>query len=255
MTKQREPFPQPGPADAARTLTERAYALLRRDIVAGVLGPEEKLRTEALKDRYGLGGSTLREALTRLIGEALVTFEGQRGFRVAPVSEADFADLCAVRRLVEMEAMRQSIQAGDGAWEARVVAAHHRLSRVEDEMPARLEEVYDEWEDRNREFHKALIGACPSARLHAIHDQLMRQAERYRRITFASGRVVRRNVQAEHRAILEATLARDVDAACGLAASHIHRTLTVFGQVAHGTPPPTGQHNLDIHVDGRDSSA
>ena len=214
-----------------RTLTEHAYDVLRRDILTGALSPEMKLRTDTLKERYGLGGSTLREALTRLTGEALVTFEGQRGFRVAPASREDFADLCDVRRIVEIDALRRSIEAGNEDWEARVVAAYHRLSRVESQMPAHLEEVYEEWEKRNGAFHQALISACPSRWLKRIHDLLFQQAERYRRITFASGRVVPRNVHAEHKAIMEAAVARDVDAACGLAASHIARTLTVLDRV------------------------
>lgn len=223
-----------GGIDLPRTLTERAYAALRDDIVAGDLPPETKLQTQTLKSRYGLGGSTLREALTRLTGESLVTFEGQRGFRVASVSREDFADLCETRRLVEIDALRRSILAGDDRWEARVVAAYHRLSRIEDQMPERLEEIYGEWEERNRDFHKALISACPSRWLHRLHDVLCRQAERYRRITFASGRTLPRNVQQEHRAIMEAAIARDIDAACGLAASHIMRTLAVLELIVNG---------------------
>ncbi len=228
-----QPISSAGPDDltALRTLTERAYGALRTDILAGVLKPDAKLQTEALKIRYGMGGSTLREALTRLTGEALVTFEGQRGFRVAGTSREDFADLCDVRRIVEVEALRRSIVAGDDAWEARVVTAHHRLSKIEDQIPARLEAVYDEWENWNRAFHKALISACPSRWLIRMHDQLFQQAERYRRITFASGRLLPRNVQAEHEAIKIAAVARDVDAACGLAASHILRTLAVLDRI------------------------
>ena len=220
-----------------RTLTERAYAALRDDIVTGDLPPESKLQTQTLKARYGLGGSTLREALTRLTGESLVTFEGQRGFRVASVSREDFADLCDIRRLVEMDALRRSILTGDDRWEARVVAAYHRLSRIESQMPERLEEIYGEWEERNREFHKALIAACPSRWLHRLYDVLFRQAERYRRITFASGRTLPRNVQQEHRAIMEAAIARDIDAACGLAASHIMRTLAVLDEIGDDFRP------------------
>jgi GntR family transcriptional regulator, carbon starvation induced regulator len=216
---------------SVRTFTEQAYGMLRQDILAGTLAPEMKLRTEMLKSKYGLAGSTLREALTRLTGEALVTFEGQRGFRVAATSREDFADLCDIRRIVEVEALKRSIMAGDVDWESRVVASYHRLSRIEDQMPQRLEEVYDEWEKRNRNFHEALISACPSRWLHRMHDLLFQQAERYRRITFASGRSVPRNVQQEHKAILEATIARDVDAACGLAASHIQKTLSVLDQI------------------------
>ncbi len=73
--------------------------------------------------RRKVSGSTIREALTRLLGEALVTAEGQRGFRVAAASIEDFRDLSAVRRLVETEALRQAIAAGGEAWEADIVAA------------------------------------------------------------------------------------------------------------------------------------
>ncbi len=215
----------------ARTLTERAYGALRADILAGRLPPETKLQTEMLKARYGMGGSTLREALTRLTGEQLVTFEGQRGFRVAGASREDFADLCDIRRIVEVEALRRSILAGDDAWEARVVAAHHRLSKIEDQIPERLEEAYEDWEEWNRRFHKALISGCPSHWLHRTYDTLFQHAERYRRITYATGRVLQRSVQKEHTAIKEAALARDTDAACGLAASHIMRTLSILDRI------------------------
>ena len=69
---------------ASRTLIESAYAELRDDIIEGVLAPGEKLRVEHLKDRYGVGAGTLREAITRLVSDALAVAEGQRGFRVAP---------------------------------------------------------------------------------------------------------------------------------------------------------------------------
>jgi GntR family transcriptional regulator, carbon starvation induced regulator len=214
-----------------RTLTEQAYEQLLKDILSGSLKPEMKLQAETLKARYNVGGSTLREALTRLTAESLVTFEGQRGFRVAATSREDFADLCEIRKIVETEALRRSIVAGDDNWEANVVAAFHRLTKIEMQMPNNLEALYDEWEIRNRAFHRALLSACPSPWLLRIHDQLFQQAERYRRITFVSGGTLPRNVNQEHRAIMEAAIARDVDAACGLAASHILKTLSVLDEI------------------------
>src|SRR5689334_13226931 len=77
----------------APTLVETAYSALRREILEGAFKPGAKLRTEELRARYDVSGSTIREALTRLLGEALVTAEGQRGFRVAPASIEDFRDL------------------------------------------------------------------------------------------------------------------------------------------------------------------
>lgn len=214
--------------NGSRTLSEQAYETLRRDIIRGDLKPGSKLQSEMLKARYGFGGSTLREALTRLSAQMLVTFEGQRGFRVAEVSKADFADLSEMRKMVEIEALKRSIKAGDDDWEAGVVAAFHRLSKIEQEFPDKFGALYDEWEIRNRAFHDALISACNSRWLLRMHELLFQQSERYRRITYSSGTVIPRNVNEEHRRIMEAAIARDVDAACGLAASHIQKTVSVL---------------------------
>jgi GntR family transcriptional regulator, carbon starvation induced regulator len=215
---------------SARSLIEAAYSALREDILSGRLAPGEKLRVEMLKDRYNVGASTLREALTRLVGEALVTSEEQRGFRVAAVSLEDFADLTKARQLIEVEALRQAILEGDDTWEAGVVAAYHRLSKVEEKLGSNPIAYSDEFEDRNRDFHRALLAACQSRWLHHMHGILFQQSERYRRISLAH-REVPRDIHAEHAALFEAVLARDVDQACRVANDHINRTLQVVSQV------------------------
>jgi GntR family transcriptional regulator, carbon starvation induced regulator len=221
---------------STRTLSEFAYEGLRGDILSGVLSPESRLSANTLKSRYKVSASTLREALTRLVGDSFVTFEGQKGFRVAPISLEDFADLTEFRKLIETEALRRSIQNGDERWEGEVIASFHRLSKVEERLRGALAhrerevliKIRHEWEKRNRDFHTTLVSACNSKRMKQVHSVLYDQAERYRRITFNSQLEVSRDVHDEHRAILDATLARDADAACNFAASHIHKTLAVF---------------------------
>jgi DNA-binding GntR family transcriptional regulator len=92
-------------SEAPRTLSERAYLDVRQDIVSGRLAPGERLRVEHLKDRYDVGAGTLREALALLVSDALVTVEGQRGYRVAEISLADLKDLTDTRVMLETEAM------------------------------------------------------------------------------------------------------------------------------------------------------
>jgi len=108
-------------APAPRTLVERAYLALRHDVVCGKLVPGERLRVEHLKDQYEVGAGTLREALSLLMSDALVTSEGQRGFRVATISLADLEDVTNTRVMLETEALRQSIRHGDAQWEAALV--------------------------------------------------------------------------------------------------------------------------------------
>lgn len=222
---------QPGSIPPGRTLVEQAYAALRRDIIEGVFAPGARLRTEELRHRYNIGASTLREALTRLLGEALVTAEGQRGFRVAPISIDDFADLTRVRKLIETEALRQAIVAGDEVWEGRVVAAYYQLTKVEEHMRTDAKAHRATFERRNRDFHMALLSACPSVWLHRLYNVIYQQSERYRRISLVN-QTVRRDVHAEHQAIFDAVMARDVDLACRLIGDHIDRTLVVLEKVA-----------------------
>ena len=204
-----------------KTLSESAYDALRDDIVRGRLEPESKLRIEELRQSYGTGASPLREALNRLAGEGFVTMEGQRGFRVAPISTKDLADITRLRIMLECEAIRESIRRGDDEWEAGIVGASHRLAKVESG-----EQVFPEWELRNQEFHEALIAACDSAWLLKFRRTLYEQHKRYRLISILE-HDASRDVRAEHQAIMEAVLERDEKRACVATEAHIMRTVEV----------------------------
>ncbi|OIQ88880.1 DNA-binding transcriptional regulator CsiR [mine drainage metagenome] len=209
----------------AKTLIEYAYQRLRKDIISGALAPDSKLRIEHLRAQYEIGSSTLREALTLLVADALVVSEGQRGFRVAPISLEDLKDVTRMRKMMETLALRESIERGDDQWEAGIVAAFHRLSRVEERLEAEAEQVAESWEDRNSDFHKALISACSSRWILHFREILYHQSERYRRFSLVSQRG-ERDVHAEHKAIMDATLARDGDLACRLIEEHMDKTLS-----------------------------
>jgi GntR family carbon starvation induced transcriptional regulator len=212
-------------AGEPKTLVESAYRNLRRDIIEGRFAPGEKLRVEHLKDDYGVGAGTLREALSLLIADALVVSQGQRGFRVAPMSLADFADITRTRVMLECEALRQSMERGDDAWEGELAAAFHRLSRAEEKLSDGT--AREEWEERNRVFHEVLIAACPSRWIKHFLSILYHQAERYRRLSLYRSPIPR-DVHAEHAALFEATLARDTERATTIMADHIGMTLTAL---------------------------
>jgi GntR family transcriptional regulator, carbon starvation induced regulator len=217
-------------AEEPKTLVESAYRRLRDDIIDGVHAPGAKLRVEHLKDRYEVGAGTLREALTLLVADALVVAQGQRGFRVAPISMSDFEDITNTRVLLETEALRQSIAHGDVKWEGDVAAAFHLLSRAQEKLGKRAGPQLGEWEERNRAFHESLIAACPSRWIRHFVGILYRQSERYRRLALFK-RPIPRDVHAEHAAIFEATLERDAKRASELLAEHIRITLTAIRQL------------------------
>ncbi|MBP6276357.1 MAG: FCD domain-containing protein [Limnohabitans sp.] len=206
-----------------RTLVERAYLGLRHDVVCGKLAPGERLRVEHLKDQYAVGAGTLREALSLLVSDALVTSEGQRGFRVTPISMADLEDVTNTRVMLETEALRQSIRHGDAQWEAALKQSYELLTATERDL---AESGSDRWERRNKAFHEALIAGFNSTWSKYLLSILYRHAERYRNINWrltaahASGR----DVHQEHEAIYRAAIDRQEARAALALEAHIRLT-------------------------------
>jgi len=209
--------------DSPHTLATSIYGRLRRDILRGVFRPGERLRLDALCDRYEIGATPLREALNRLSAEELVNREEQRGFRVAPMSLADLAELTKTLCWITELALRESIRNGDQAWEEAVVLEAHRLARVPREGEDGYASFNPEWEERHRAFHLALIGACGSRWLIDFYAMLMDRNTRYRYLAFANGSEPR-DVEAEHQALYEAVLARNADRAVLAANMHVRKT-------------------------------
>lgn len=213
-----EADPRPG-EPGARTLIEQTYLLLREDILNGTLIPGEKLVIERLKHRYMVGAGTLREAISRLVSEAMVKAEGQRGFKVTPLSLDDIVDVTNVRVALETAALRKSIANGDDAWRLRLRLSFERISALEQPL---LPENILAWEAANAEFHEALLSACGSPWTLNLIRQLTQQSERYRR--YLVGLKSERDVHSEHQMIYESTIAgNEMRAALALEA-HICET-------------------------------
>jgi len=211
----------------AKTLTDQAYQRLREDIVHGAFEPGEKLRIEHLKKSYEVGATPLREALYRLSADGFVNVQGQRGFRVADMTQEDLEDLTNLRVALEGMALTQSVANGDDEWESRVVAAFHHLTKAEDQADPDIQE----WEVRNRDFHLALISRCASPWLMRFYETLYDQHKRYRNIARIDDRNTGRNVHAEHQAIYDAALAKNTEVLVDANERHIRGTAEITGKV------------------------
>ena len=204
-------------------LTEQAFRRLRQDVLAGTFAAGEKLKLDVLQEHYGFSSSPLREALSRLSQEGLVRADERRGFRVSPLSVEDMADITRMRLMLDLEALGASIDAGNDEWEAGIVAAFHRLEKVEKRLGDGPVVLDDDWSELHRSFHLSLIAACPSERLLMWSASLFDQAERYRRLS-ARTRQTGRRKSTEHRRIMDATLQRDKATAGALLTEHIRST-------------------------------
>jgi DNA-binding GntR family transcriptional regulator len=211
-------------ANKASTLALQAFDRLRADIISAKLKPGEKMLVEHLREAYGVGATPLREALSKLTSLELVTAEGQRGFRVAPVSVENLLDITKTRAWVEGAALRAAIDQGDRAWEAEILAAAHRLRGCPKQDGEKLS---DQWYSGNREFHDALVEACQSRQTMSFRAQLYDLSDRYRRLSVQHG-LGGRDFDLEHQRIMEAALARDANTAIKFTAEHFIETTRVI---------------------------
>jgi GntR family transcriptional regulator, carbon starvation induced regulator len=206
-------------ADDAATMADAIEARMRLDVISGSLEPRSALRMGSLKERYGVGTSPLREALTRLTGEGLVELEPNKGFRVKALSAEDLADIAYMRTALETAAIRTAIARGTDAWEADILATLHRLIKATERTGTDRDSL-DGWQMAHDAFHQALVSACGSPRLLAEQRRLADQHARYRRYLM-NDNFPRELLIQEHKGLAEAALARDADRAAELMAAHL----------------------------------
>lgn len=214
-----------------RSLVEDVYGALRTDILFGRRLPASRLPINEIAEEHAVSVSVVREAVTRLASEGLVEATPQRGFRVRPISLEHFRDLTWVRIQIETMALRQSIARGDVAWEADLVAAHHRLAVT----PMYLDDGTGntEWMAAHGAFHAALAAAAGSPVLERVRGQLYDASELYRYWSASlPHRGGRAHVADEHKAILDAALGRDADLAVDLVTRHLRATADQMEAIA-----------------------
>src|SRR3954454_19257742 len=127
----------------------RVRDLLEEAILGGELKPGERLRAEALAQRFGTSRTPIREALLQLEAHGLVEVEPNRGAVVKAFDRDDLQDLYEVRALIEPH------------------AAARAATRISEVGVARLEALCDEADQlvANEEFHRLILDAAQSPRL------------------------------------------------------------------------------------------
>lgn len=204
----------------SKSKTATVYETLKTELLDGVHRPGAKLAIDQLAERFGVNIGAVRESLSRLTSDHLVVAQPQKGFLVARVSVEDLLDLTAVRIDIETRCLRRSIELGTLEWEGRLLSTWHQLSRTQ---PVTDGIANADWARLHAQFHDDLIEACDSQWWLRLREQLYMQAERYRRMTLPHRRGGR-DVDAEHREILDLTLARDADKACAALTEHLNLT-------------------------------
>jgi GntR family transcriptional regulator, carbon starvation induced regulator len=173
--------PEPLLPDDGDTLTDLLRSSLRRDVLSLAFAPGVRLTLRELKLRYGTGATPLREAMWSLVGEGLIQYEPQVGFRVADASRDRLAGLGGLRQHVEPWALARAMQNDDRSWLAGVETAYARLAPI-DALVGDPRAIDPAWEEAHRLFHLSLLGGCRMPALLREVTRWYEETDRYRRL-------------------------------------------------------------------------
>lgn len=214
--------------DIQETRAVKVHEKLRSDILSGRLQPGEHLKSAALCTKYSTSVGALREALSKLADEGLVLNRPYQGYMVTPLSMTDLRDLTEARAAIESLVTKLSVGKGDVTWEANAIAAHHLLERatfIDDSDPGR---PTDEWAAAHTAFHFALMAGCPNQHLLQIAMKLRVEAALYQMWSVSFRHDPSRDGVIEHRAMLDAAIARDQELSADLVVDHLWHTANLL---------------------------
>ncbi len=193
---------------------ELAYSLLKERVTTLAYTPGDYLNTAHLMHELSFGRTPINHALHRLSNEGLVRIIPRKGVIVAPLSIDNALELIEVRSANES------------------LCARLAATNITDDQLAQLRSLADDFDTAaarrdtaavmniDRLFHEEIAAAARNQLLIEILKVLHARSQRFWAISLSTAGHLR-EVQAEHRTIIAALAARDVDAAVAAVNAHV----------------------------------
>ncbi|WP_225830651.1 GntR family transcriptional regulator [Streptomyces sp. NK08204] len=214
-TQSEQPIAQPRSVVRRSSVRGQILDALRTALVTGELHPGQVYSAPVLGERFGVSATPVREAMQQLALEGAVEVVPNRGFRVVERGARELAELAEVRALIEVPVMMQL---------ACTVAAERWAELrplAEETVCAASSGCAATYAESDRAFHRALLSLSGNGQLVRIAEDLHRRAQ----LPLVGGPVRHRRAElladaAEHTALLEALIARDLDVVRDLVGEH-----------------------------------
>ena len=198
---------------SARSQGERAYLLIRDQIVTLKLAPGSVIEEGRLRQELGLGRTPIREALQRLAHENLVTFVPHRGTFVSDINLTDLHRLTEVRTEIEGYAARLAAERATAGDREQMRALMAELGTIDEGDAYPLMRL-------DQRIHRLVYEATRNAFLQAMLEETFNLSLRIWFLGLDRGVRLKQAVE-EHRRLLDAIVKRDADAAEAVMRQHV----------------------------------
>lgn len=193
-------------------LNEQVYRSLLSSITQGTIPPGTELREQHLAKQMNVSATPVREAIRRLASDGLVEIIPYHGAVVRTLDQEEISQAYACREALERLAIAECIRhvkPADIQALYELVETYHQA------------ENFSEICDYSQQFDSYLYNLCGNRILHGLLGTLKGIIARDRK--YSSVNVDRRHeIYQEHKAIIQALEAKDIDAAQNAVSIHIH---------------------------------
>lgn len=197
-----------------QTMAQQIHALLRRDVIGGVLLPRTALSEAELSQRFGVSRTPIREALIKLAEEGLVEIYPQHGSFVAPITLRDVYDSQFVREALECAALERAVERIDAVQAATLAGILDRQRRLHRDGEE------DGFFAADEDMHACIMDIAGHAQAWRQVENAKAQMDRVRHLTMRLPLKLS-SVLAEHGAIVDRVVHRDRDGALAALRTHL----------------------------------
>jgi DNA-binding GntR family transcriptional regulator len=187
-------------------LADEIRQRLEEEINRGQLLPGDALDERELAARFGVSRTPVREAITQLAAQGLVTSAPRQGVYVARMSIRELLALFELLAELEGVCAKYCARRITESQRARLIAVHKKSLRHVEAEDARG------YSQSNVDFHELLYAGCHNAFLAEQLRTIRRRTQMYRQNSFLQpGRI--RVSHEDHDRVLNAILRGDAEAA------------------------------------------
>lgn len=208
-----------------QSVDHKAYLQIKKAILDCVLPPGTPLVETRLAEELGVSRTPIRRAIARLEQEGFATAAPSKGYNVAEVSPGEIREIYELRRILECQLVRETAKQFTQA----------ELEEVESALRAADEALekgdYRDFVATNRAFHHAFDRKFGNQRISDVLANLDDHVFRNLMSAFRaqSSEVLTYTAYHEHRLILEAIRAGDVESAVSLMRDHLSAGPEILG--------------------------
>ena len=201
------------------TLSEQIYQILRNDILTQKIKCGEKLTLKVLQERFQVSSTPIREALTRLTQDQLVSYYSNIGINVISFTADDLREIYSFMGDLDGLAIRYA----SASPEQEKLLAEAKAILESGRKAAKTGDA-ETWNNCSDEFHLVFYRYCSNSRLTESAERLRSGISIFSN-QYSKETVIQTQIDDEHQAIFDAYQNGEIEKAVQMMKSHLDDSL------------------------------